>query len=254
MQNAKVAIPAALAALPLVAAAVSTRAFAQSSDDLWNYDHGCEVLGHSDFDASFGDYPYDERDMFGGMFTDYEPERGRVIFTDGFGAGAVHWIEWRVPQPVSLRRIDAYMWGDAIGSDYRHTGELRVFARADSGGQWDLILRESQTRDEALGRKQWNVSHTFDLPVTGVQEFRAEFVQLSDSTIVGGPRIAELDGFGILEPCPADFNGDASVDTLDVLLFLNAWNARDPATDFNGDGHIDTRDFLAFLNAWVTGC
>jgi hypothetical protein len=55
-------------------------------------------------------------------------------------------------------------------------------------------------------------------------------------------------------PCAADFNGDGSVNTLDVLAFLNAWSAGDPSGDFNGDGTINTLDVLAFLNAWSAGC
>lgn len=54
--------------------------------------------------------------------------------------------------------------------------------------------------------------------------------------------------------CPADFNGDGAVNTLDVLAFLNAWNAQEPPADFNGDGSINTLDVLAFLNAWAAGC
>jgi plastocyanin len=56
------------------------------------------------------------------------------------------------------------------------------------------------------------------------------------------------------EACAADFNGDGTVNTQDVLAFLNAWNARDPRSDFNGDGNINTQDVLAFLNAWTAGC
>jgi hypothetical protein len=54
--------------------------------------------------------------------------------------------------------------------------------------------------------------------------------------------------------CIADFNGDGSVNTQDVLAFLNAWSARDPSADVNGDGVVDTLDVLAFLNAWNFGC
>jgi hypothetical protein len=54
--------------------------------------------------------------------------------------------------------------------------------------------------------------------------------------------------------CPADFNADGQVNTLDVLAFLNAWSAGDPAADFNGDGSVNTLDVLAFLNAWSAGC
>ena len=54
--------------------------------------------------------------------------------------------------------------------------------------------------------------------------------------------------------CPADFNEDGTVNTLDVLVFLNAWNAKDPSADFNEDGEVNTLDVLAFLNAWSSGC
>jgi hypothetical protein len=54
--------------------------------------------------------------------------------------------------------------------------------------------------------------------------------------------------------CPADFNADGVVNTLDVLAFLNAWAADDGSADFNGDGVINTQDVLAFLNEWVAGC
>jgi uncharacterized membrane protein len=64
------------------------------------------------------------------------------------------------------------------------------------------------------------------------------------------------EGFVVVLPveCPADFNGDGEVNTLDVLAFLNAWSAGDPSADFNADGVINTLDVLAFLNAWGAGC
>jgi hypothetical protein len=54
--------------------------------------------------------------------------------------------------------------------------------------------------------------------------------------------------------CPADFNADGAVNTLDVLAFLNAWSAGEPSADFNADGTVNTLDVLAFLNAWSAGC
>jgi hypothetical protein len=50
--------------------------------------------------------------------------------------------------------------------------------------------------------------------------------------------------------CAGDFNHDGSANTVDVLAFLNAWNAHDPAADWNGDGSFNTLDVLAFLNDW----
>ena len=60
--------------------------------------------------------------------------------------------------------------------------------------------------------------------------------------------------FNIASPCVGDFNGDGSVNTLDVLAFLNAWAAGDPSADINGDGTVNTLDVLAFLNSWAAGC
>lgn len=54
--------------------------------------------------------------------------------------------------------------------------------------------------------------------------------------------------------CRVDINGDGSVDSRDVIAFLNAWTNQAQEADWNGDGVVDTRDFLAFLNEWVAGC
>lgn len=58
----------------------------------------------------------------------------------------------------------------------------------------------------------------------------------------------------LFTPCGADFNNDSSVDTRDVLSFLNAWVAQHTSADFNDDASVNTLDLLAFLNAWNTGC
>lgn len=54
--------------------------------------------------------------------------------------------------------------------------------------------------------------------------------------------------------CLADFNGDGSVNTHDLVAFLNAWSALDPSADYLPDGVIDSRDVLVFLNALNAGC
>ncbi len=54
--------------------------------------------------------------------------------------------------------------------------------------------------------------------------------------------------------CPADFNGDTVVNSLDFIAFLNAYTAGDPKADFNGDTVVNSLDVLAFLNAYVLGC
>lgn len=65
---------------------------------------------------------------------------------------------------------------------------------------------------------------------------------------------ATLVATGDAPACPADFNNDGSVNTQDVLAFLNAWTADDASADCTGDGSINTQDVICFLNAWTAGC
>ncbi len=54
--------------------------------------------------------------------------------------------------------------------------------------------------------------------------------------------------------CPADFNGDATVDFFDYLDFVDAFSANDPSADFNQDATIDFFDYLDFVDAFSGGC
>jgi hypothetical protein len=54
--------------------------------------------------------------------------------------------------------------------------------------------------------------------------------------------------------CGGDFNNDGTVNTQDMLAFLNAWAAGDASADINGDGEVNTQDVIAFLNLWAAGC
>ena len=55
-------------------------------------------------------------------------------------------------------------------------------------------------------------------------------------------------------PCVVDWNADGSVNVLDVVAFITAWNAAGPGADFNADGGINVLDVVAFITAWNDGC
>jgi hypothetical protein len=58
----------------------------------------------------------------------------------------------------------------------------------------------------------------------------------------------------VIEPCPADFNGDGVLNILDFVAFQLAFNDGDLAADFNGDGVLNVLDFVAFQQAFQAGC
>jgi endonuclease/exonuclease/phosphatase family metal-dependent hydrolase len=51
--------------------------------------------------------------------------------------------------------------------------------------------------------------------------------------------------------CDADFNSDDSVNVIDVIDFILAWN---DGLDFNGDGNVNVIDVVAFIAVWNAGC
>jgi hypothetical protein len=58
----------------------------------------------------------------------------------------------------------------------------------------------------------------------------------------------------LVDPCPADLDGDGTLTLFDFLAFQNLFDTGDPLADFDGDGALTLFDFLAFQNAFDAGC
>jgi predicted outer membrane repeat protein len=54
--------------------------------------------------------------------------------------------------------------------------------------------------------------------------------------------------------CTPDWNEDGTLDSRDIIAYINAWAAKDPDSDLTGDGVVDSRDVIAYLNLWAAGC
>jgi|GEM_PF-2074279 len=54
--------------------------------------------------------------------------------------------------------------------------------------------------------------------------------------------------------CPADFNQDCTVNSLDFIAFLNAYTSGNKSADWNGDTVVNSLDFIAFLNDYNSAC
>ncbi len=72
-------------------------------------------------------------------------------------------------------------------------------------------------------------------------------------------------GFLIKHSCPADFDGNGTVDVVDLFGFLDAWfaaGAGNPCIappsgcpgDWNDNGTVGVDDLFLFLDAWFAGC
>lgn len=88
----------------------------------------------------------------------------------------------------------------------------------------------------------------------GVQDVINGVPQFNIGAWGGGASHWDMVEIEVADGCYADFNGDGTVNTQDVLRFLNAWNADEARADCNNDGLINTQDVICFLNAWTAGC
>jgi len=89
---------------------------------------------------------------------------------------------------------------------------------------------------------------------TGVQ-VRWVMGTTDGSVTYPGWNIDDIEFIGLVPVgCRVDFNQDGVLDFFDVLEFLTAFDAQDPAADMNGDGIFDFFDVLGFLSEFTAGC
>lgn len=128
---------------------------------------------------------------------------------------------------------------------------------ADGGSSWVNVETVGPGGPEASGG--W-YQHTFDpaqfVALTGTVQIR--FVAADEGA--GSLVEAAIDGFlvrssGCDAPlCPADTNGDGSVDLADLNLVLANFGTQSDDGDTNGDGTVDLADLNAVLAAFGTTC
>lgn len=62
----------------------------------------------------------------------------------------------------------------------------------------------------------------------------------------------------VVPPCQGDLNGDGSINTADLVMFLGQFGTTRPerfdGADFNGDFQVDTSDLVFFLGRFGTSC
>lgn len=224
--------------------------------------------------AAHADVIYQTEDPFGGIFGLW----GADIFIDQSAA-----IRFTADADYRLDRISLWfmnnssqrheivsVWlvndeNDGVnslpGSMVYHAGEF-----ATSAIGWDPQLESVDTLDRPLvraGKNYWIMCMS-DAPggENPVWNFASSGLGFASYTDGGqhnwqpGMSGAALTGFieGTPVRCIADFNMDRTLNSLDFLVFLNAFSAGSPRADLNADGTINTLDFLEFLTVFNAGC
>jgi subtilisin family serine protease len=130
--------------------------------------------------------------------------------------------------------------------------QLVVEYRNDSGVWTEFMIITSDGANQ--GRFEFHQNHLiFDAYHDNFAiRFRADGENGTDDWYIDDVHVGEE----VTPPddCVADFNADGSVNTQDVLAFLNAWSAGQDSADVNGDGSVNSQDVLLFLNLWNAGC
>lgn len=142
---------------------------------------------------------------------------------------------------------------------------LEAFEVATSAVGWDPVLETVESSEHPVlkaGERYWLVLMSDAEPLFNpVWAWASTGLAFMSNTSgdqtewqAGGDSAAAACIIEGTPVCRADFDGNGSVNTLDFIAFLNAFNSGDERADFDGNGTINTLDFLAFLNAFNTGC
>ena len=216
---------------------------------------GCWVVqGHEDTSRGqvyFTEYSADKLgriDLGGSVVTDIQTPGGGPAFCV-YSADKVYYSRWSE---------------SGIGVYDVPSGTITEFA-FPVANEWGGPMWIRPDGDIVIGTRNRGYIMVFHIATQAFSalEIPTGFAGLKDGMTVGADNTIWFTETGVnklgkleycLNTCVADFNGDGEVDTLDVLAFLNAWSAGDPAADINDDGAVDTLDVLAFLNLWGAGC
>jgi hypothetical protein len=174
---------------------------AQTNADLWDVTQGSVVTANSPVRDNGPADRSSPRDMFGATEGSIEP--GHTLFGNQQSAGFVHFVEWQTPTPIRLDSFKLYAIHDGAPSDANQRGFSRfnLLAKNPTTQDFELIYTFEPTNPYTIIGPNFLLVDASVTP-TIAQDFRAEFVQFGDSSpSQRGPRVVELDGFGVV-PAP----------------------------------------------------
>ena len=140
--------------------------------------------------------------------------------------------------------------------DFDRNGRIGVGAKADLNKPWDWAY-SAGTMEKLHGHEDWSTlryavyGQTIDGAANSRNYSDGEDRNAPGATCLGEQEYDQINHIGW---CLADYNADLELDSLDVVYYLNDYQARDPRTDYNEDGVVNSLDVLLYLNLWSAGC
>lgn len=162
---------------------------------VWDTSQGVRVVRTSGLEQGQGTWV--PEDLFGTRKSRViSGETGSLVFDNNKADGAVHSIEWEIPDAVTVRSFGFLAGHDSAEAGFqRAMREFRLYAREAGDDKFKLIYSEPLTVPYGAGREfsMLFLFRNLEKPVTA-REFRAEFVQ-NGSGPYDGPRAMQLYGF-----------------------------------------------------------
>ncbi|MBX3403138.1 MAG: hypothetical protein KF699_06965 [Phycisphaeraceae bacterium] len=126
----------------------------------------------------------------------------------------------------------------------------------DGGATWVNVETVGPTGPETVGGWRYYEFNVEDR-IAPTSNMKLRFVA---SDFGAGSLVeAALDDFFVTaftcpSACPADFDGNGTVEVADIFQFLSAWFASDPAADIDGTPGLQVSDIFVFLSHYFTPC
>lgn len=160
----------------------------QSDADLWDIRRGTITVAHSPLHPTSGS----DIGLFGGITA--APESFFTYFGDNQATGTVHYVEWTTPNPVNVRTVRLFAFGDAGLNNSREFNTMTLRAKSHGSSNYDLVVATFTPSHPYTFLDHDLILDTEISPIQA-SAFRAEFVQYTAGLGFDGPRIVELDAF-----------------------------------------------------------
>jgi hypothetical protein len=138
---------------------------------------------------------YDIRDLFGGMFDSYAPERGRVVFADDQAEGTVETVNVTLASAVSLTNYALWISEDMGSGGSRSTREFKLFAGTTLLDDVTLLdTSGNQSFTSVYGGNGLEISDTL-VNAPAAATYTLEFIQNQNANGSSGLRAEEFQAF-----------------------------------------------------------